>query len=164
MELLIPSPHAPGNRGKKKSLASSAAPDLFPDSLPASCGSLAPFRLCSCCQPQTSPCDLTSEARASAPSPRPPRRVSRRASRAGECWSAPILCAGISPLCSLHPCCCTLLHGSEAPSLRKLLNTSKRNKNKVSNWKQIIYQILTYSHKGIILSTFENSHLTVYIL
>ncbi|KAJ8789222.1 hypothetical protein J1605_022157 [Eschrichtius robustus] len=29
-------------RGKKKSLASSAAPDLFPDSLPASCGELTP--------------------------------------------------------------------------------------------------------------------------
>ena len=40
--------------------------------------------------------------------------VSRQASLAGECWSAPILCAGISLLCSLHPCCCTLLHGSEA--------------------------------------------------
>ena len=43
-----------------------------------------------------------------------PRRGSRQASRAGECWSAPILCAGISPLCSLHPCCCTFLRGSEA--------------------------------------------------
>ena len=37
--------------------------------------------------------------------PRPPQRVSRQASRAGECWSAPILCAGISPLCPPHPCC-----------------------------------------------------------
>ena len=41
-------------------------------------------------------------------------RVSRQASQAGECWSAPILCAGISPLCPLHPCCCSLLCGSEA--------------------------------------------------
>ena len=57
----------------------------------------------------------TSEAGASAPSPHPPQRVSRQASRAGECWSAPILRAGISPLCPLHPCCCSLLHGSEAP-------------------------------------------------
>ena len=40
--------------------------------------------------------------------------MSRQASQAGECWSALILCAGISPLCSLHPCCCTLLRGSEA--------------------------------------------------
>ena len=99
------------------SLASSAVPDLFPDSLPASCGTLAPFRLCSRRQPQSSPCDPT-EARASAPSPCPPQQVSRQASQAGECWSAPILCAGISPLCPLHPCCCALLHGSEASPLR----------------------------------------------
>ena len=102
-------------RGKKKSLASSAAPDIFPDSLPASCGTLAPFKLCSRSQPQSSPWDLTSEARASARSPHPPRWVSRQAAWAGECWVAPILCAGISPLCSLHPCCYALLHGSEAP-------------------------------------------------
>ena len=102
--------------GKKKSLVSSAAPDLFPDSLPASCGALAPFRPCSCRQPQSSPWDPT-EARASAPSPRPPRRGSRQASPAGECWLAPILCAGISPLCPPHPCACALLHGSEASPL-----------------------------------------------
>ena len=105
-------------RGKKKSLASLAVPDLFPDSLPASCGTLALFKLCSRRQPQSSLWDLTSEARASAPSPRPPRRVSRQSSWAGECWSAPILCVGISLLCPLHPCCCTLLHGSEASPLR----------------------------------------------
>ena len=46
-----------------------------------------------------------------------PRRVSRQASQAGECCSAPSLCAGISPLCPLHPCCCTPLHGSEASPL-----------------------------------------------
>ena len=100
-------------RGKKKSLASSAGPDFFPDSLPASCGVLAPFRLCLRRQPQSSPRDPT-EARASAPSPRPPRRVSKQASRAGECWSALILCVGISPLCPPHPCGCALLRGSEA--------------------------------------------------
>ena len=76
----------------------------------------SPFRLCSHRQLQSSPCDPT-EARASAPSPRPPWRVSRQASQAGECCSVPSLCAGISPLCSLHPCGCTLLHGSEASSL-----------------------------------------------
>ena len=43
--------------------------------------------------------------------------MSRQASRAGECWSAPILCAGISPLCPSRPCCCTLLRGSEASPL-----------------------------------------------
>ena len=101
-------------RGKKKSLASSAAPDFFPDSLPASCGALAPFRLCSRSQPQSSPCGLTSEARASAPSLHPPRRVSRQASQAGECWWAPVPCAGISLLCPPHPCGCALLHGSES--------------------------------------------------
>ena len=87
---------------------------LFPDSLLASCGALAPFRLCSRSQPQSSPWDLTSEARASAPSPCLPRRVSRQSSRAGECWLAPILCVGISLLSPLHPCCCALLRGSEA--------------------------------------------------
>ena len=102
---------------KRWSLASSAAPDFFPDSLPASCGALAPFRLCSCSQPQSSPWDPT-EARASAPSPRPPWEVSRQASRASECCSAPSLCDGISPLCPPHPCCCTLLHGSKASPLR----------------------------------------------
>ena len=104
-------------RGKKKSPASSAAPDFFPYSLPASHGALAPFRLCSRRQPQSSPRGLTSKARASAPSPHPSWWVRRQASRAGECWSALILCAGISPLCSPHPCCCTLLRGSEASPL-----------------------------------------------
>ena len=45
----------------------------------------------------------------------PPWRGSRQASRAGECCSAPSLCAGISPLCPPHPCGCALLRGSEAP-------------------------------------------------
>ena len=87
---------------------------LFPDSLLASRGTLAPFRLCSCSQLQSSPCNPT-KAGASAPSPRPPQQVSRQASRAGECWSAPILRVGISPLCPPHPCCCALLRGHEAP-------------------------------------------------
>ena len=87
---------------------------IFTDSLPASCGALAPFRLCSRSQPQSSPWDLTSDARASPPSPHLSRRVSRQASQAGECLSAPILSVGISPLCPLHPCGCALLHGSEA--------------------------------------------------
>ena len=100
-------------RGKKKSLACSAAPDLLPDSLPASCGVLTPSGCCSCCQAQSSPWDPT-EARASASSPRPPRQGSRQTSRAGECWSAPLLCGGISPLCPLQPCGCALLCGSEA--------------------------------------------------
>ena len=99
---------------KKWSLASSAGPDFFLDSLPASCGALAPFRLGSCSQPQSSPWDLTSKAGASAPSPHSPWQVSRQASQTGGCWLALILCAGISPLCPLHPCCCSLLCGSEA--------------------------------------------------
>ena len=108
------------------SLASSASPDFFPDSHPASCGALAPFRLCSHSQPQSSPWDLTSEARASAPSPRPPRRVSRQASRAGECWLALVLYAGISPLCPPHPCGCTLLRGSKAsPSATRSLRPQR---------------------------------------
>ena len=99
---------------KQLFLASSAAPDFFPDSLLASSGALAPFRLCSHSQPQSPPWDLNFKARSSAPSPRPPQWVSRQASQAAECWPAPILCEGISPLCPLHPCCCTLLCGSEA--------------------------------------------------
>ena len=43
--------------------------------------------------------------------------MSRQASRAGECRSAPILCAGISPLCPPNPCGCALLRGSEASPL-----------------------------------------------
>ena len=43
--------------------------------------------------------------------------MSRQASRAGECCSAPSLRAGISPLCPPHPCGCALLHGPEASPL-----------------------------------------------
>ena len=43
--------------------------------------------------------------------------MSRQASPAGECWSAQILCTGISPLCPPHPCGCALLRGSEASPL-----------------------------------------------
>ena len=110
------SSHTRKQRGKKRSLASLAVPDLSLDSLPASRGALAPFRLCSCSQHQSSPWGPT-EARASASSLRPPRRVSRQAFRAGECWSALILCAGMSPLCPLHPCCWALPRGSEASPL-----------------------------------------------
>ena len=80
---------------------------------PVSCLALAPFRLCSRSQPQSSPWDPT-EAQASASSPHPSWRVSRQASQAGECRSAPILCAGICPLCPPPPCSCALFHGSEA--------------------------------------------------
>ena len=45
--------------------------NIFPDSLPASYGALAPFRLCSRSQLQSSPWDPT-EAQASAPSPAHP--------------------------------------------------------------------------------------------
>ena len=123
-------------RGKKKSLACSAAPDLFPDSLPASCGALAPFRPCSRSQPQSSPWGPTSEAQASAPSPHLPWWVSRQASRAGVCWSAPILCAGISPLCPPHPCGCALLRGSEASPLCHL--QSPPAKGLPSVWKPFL--------------------------
>ena len=112
MVLWIPSPHAPLNNG----LLPLRQVQTFsqPPSWLASCGALAPFRLCLRSQPQSSPWDLTSEAQASAPSPHLPWRVSRQAFQAGECWLAPILCVGISPLCPLHPCCCALLHGSGA--------------------------------------------------
>ena len=47
------------------------SPDFLLASIPASRGALAPFRLCSRRQPQSSPCDPT-ETRASAPSPAHP--------------------------------------------------------------------------------------------
>ena len=94
---------------------------LFPGLPPGWPWRTNPFRLCSRRQTQSSPCDPTSEARASAPSPaRLPQRGSRQASRAGECWSALSLCAGISPLCPPHPRGCALLRGSEASPLRHL--------------------------------------------
>ena len=123
-------------RGKQKSLASSAGPDFFLDSLPASCDALAPFRLCSCSQPQSSPWDLTSESEASAPSPHLSWWVSRQASWGGECCSAPILCVGISPLCRLHPCGCALLCGSKASPLRHL--QSPPTKGLLSVWKPFL--------------------------
>ena len=49
---------------------------------------VAPSGLSSLSQPQSSPQSLTSEARASVPSPHPSQQVSRQASRAGECQSA----------------------------------------------------------------------------
>ena len=102
---------------KQWSFASLAGPDIFPDSLPASCGALAPFTPSSHSLPQSSPWGLTAKAWASAPRPHPPRWVSRQTSQANECWSAVILCVGISPLCCLHPCCCTLLCGSKSSLL-----------------------------------------------
>ena len=91
---------------------------LFPDSLPASCGTLAPFRLCSRSQPQSSPWDLTSEARASAPSPHPSVPVGEQISLLGWCVlvstdplcrnlstlpSAPLLLRSPPWLCSFRP-------------------------------------------------------------
>ena len=103
---------------KQWSLASSAGPDFFPDSLPAGCGTLAPFRLCSRASPLPG-IRLKPEPQLPAP---PAPAVSRQASRTGECRSAPILCVGISPLCPPHPCCCALLCGSEAsPSATRSL-------------------------------------------
>ena len=81
----------------------------FPDSLPASCGTLAPFRLCSHSQPQSAPWDVTSEAEASAPSPNPSWWVSGQASQAGwhqssvwECLHF-ALCTPIAALSSVAP-------------------------------------------------------------
>ena len=110
---------------KQWPLSSPVGPDFFPDSLMASCGTLAPFRLSPCSQPQSSPWDLISEARASAPSPHQPWRVSRQVSQAGECWLAPILCVGISPHYLLHPCCCSVLCGSEVLPHTPSVSTSE---------------------------------------
>ena len=80
---------------------------LFPGLPPSQLWCANPFRLCSRRQPQSFPCDPT-EARSPSLSsqPRLPRRVSTQGSRAGECCSAPSLCAGISPFFPLRPCCC----------------------------------------------------------
>ena len=80
--------------------------------------------------------DDPTEARALAPSPHPSQRGSRLASRAGECWAAPLLCVAISPLCPPHPCCCALLHGSEASPLCQL--QSLPTKGLPSVWKPFL--------------------------
>ena len=102
-------------RGKKKSLASSAAADLFPVSLPASCGAPTPSGCVHAASPSPLPAIRPKPSLSS--QPRPPRRVSRQAPRAGERRSAPSLCAEVSPLCPPHPCGCALLRGSEASPL-----------------------------------------------
>ena len=108
-------------RGKKKSFASSAAPHFSPDSLPASCGALAPSGCVHAANRSPLPGIRPPKPEPQLPAPSP-RRESRQASRAGECWLAPILCAGISPLCPPHPCGCALLRGSEAyPSATRSL-------------------------------------------
>ena len=104
---------------------------LFPRLLPASCGTLAPFRLCSRSQPQSSPWDLTSDARASAPSPYLPQRVSRQASQAGECWSALILCG--NPSAAL--CTPVAVLSSMAPKLPPAHPPSLPVKGLPSVWK-----------------------------
>ena len=86
-----------------------------PDSLPASCGALTPSGCVHAASPSPLPAIHQSPSLSS--QPRPPRRLSRQASRAGECWSALILRAGVSPLCPLHPCGCALLRGSKASPL-----------------------------------------------
>ena len=68
--------------------------------------------------------------------PSPPRRGSRQASQAGECCSASSLCAGISPLCPLHPCGCALLRGSAASPLCHL--QSPPAKGLPSVWKPFL--------------------------
>ena len=102
-------------RGKKKSLASSTAADFFQVSLPASCGVLTPSGCVHSANPSPFPAIRPKPSLSS--QPRPPRRVSRQASQAAECCSAPSLCAGVSPLCPPHPCVCALLRGSEASPL-----------------------------------------------
>ena len=91
-------------RGKKKSLASSAAADFFPDSLPASCGALTPSGCVHAASPSPFPAIRPKPSLSS--QPRTPRRVSRQASRAGERCSASSLSAGVSPFFPLRPCCC----------------------------------------------------------
>ena len=83
--------HHETKREEKVSCLFSSSRSFPEDTLPASCAALAPFRLCSRSQPQSSPLDPTSEAGAPALSPHPPQQVSRQASWADECWPALIL-------------------------------------------------------------------------
>ena len=62
--------------------------------------------------------------------------MSRQTCRAGECWSASILCAGISPLCPTHPCGCDILRGSEASPLHH--PQSPPAKGLLSVWKPFL--------------------------
>ena len=115
-----------------------AAADLFPDSPHprlASRGALTPSGCVHTANPSPLPA-IQLKPRTLALSPHPPRWVSRQASRAGECWSAPILCAGISPLCPLNPCGCALLRGSEASPLHYL--QSPPAKGLPSVWKPFL--------------------------
>ena len=120
---------------KQWSLASSAAADFFPDSLPASCGALTPSGCVHAANPSPPPAIRPKLSLSSQPCL--PRRGSRQASRAAECCSAPILCVGISPLCTLHPCGCALLRGSEASPLRH--PQSSPAKRLLSVWKPFLF-------------------------
>ena len=105
------------NKEARKSLLPLRQLQTFsPDSLPASCGALTPSGCVHAASPSPLPAIRPKPSLSS--QPRPPRRGSRQASRAAECCSAPSLCAGISPLCPLHPRGCALLRGSEASPLR----------------------------------------------
>ena len=63
--------------------------------------------------------------------------MSRQASRAGECCSALILCAGISLPCPPHPCCCAPLCGSKSSPLCHL--QSLPTKGLPSVWKPFLF-------------------------
>ena len=105
-----------------------------PDSLPASCGALTPSGCVHAASPSPLPAIRLKPSLSS--QPRPPRRVSRQASRAAECWSALILCAGTSPLCPPHLCGCALLRGSKASPLCHPQSLSA--KGLPSSWKPFL--------------------------
>ena len=97
---------------KQWSLGCYTVPDIFPDSLLVSCGTLAPFSLCSCSQLQSSPMGLTSKAWASAPAPTHPHRWADKPLRlvsAGQHWSSVqeflcfALCTPVAVLSSVVP-------------------------------------------------------------
>ena len=105
-----------------------------PDSLLASCGALTPSGCVHAASPSPLPAIRPKPSLSS--QPRPPRRVSRQASRAGECCSALLLRAGTSPLCPPHLCGCALLRGSEASPLRH--PQSPPTKGLPSAWKPFL--------------------------
>ena len=87
--------------------------EIFPDSLPASCGALAPSGCLHAANPSPLPGVWPPKPKPQLPAPTHPNGWAEKCLRlvsADWHWS----CVGISPLCPLQTCCCTLLRGSEA--------------------------------------------------
>ena len=101
-------------------LALLAGPASFPYSLGCGTPHPSPLRLSPCSQPQSFPQLWPSKLEPQHPAP---THLSGWVSQAVECQAvAPIICAGLSPLCPPESGCCTLLQGSKAPALSWLVS------------------------------------------